>query len=132
MEPASPRFSLRPATLADLPSVTRLIAASARGLGPPDYTPAQIEAALGSTWGIDTELINDGTYFVREASGTLSERPLERSSGLAAGAKDRPCSAGTRKPGVSRHGSTPNATPPASAPSLCAPIGRGRALVVFS
>ena len=55
---------LRLATLDDVPELSRLIACSARELGKADYTSEQIEAALGSAWGVDTQLIRDGTYFV--------------------------------------------------------------------
>ncbi len=71
MEPSPQRFSPRRATENDTPFLERLIAQSARGLGTPDYTHAQIEAALGSVWGVDTELIYDGTYFVVEVSGEI-------------------------------------------------------------
>jgi GNAT superfamily N-acetyltransferase len=50
----------------DLPALATLIAISARELSRDDYTGEQIEAALGSAWGIDTQLIADGTYFVVE------------------------------------------------------------------
>ncbi len=59
-------FKLRKAVMADVPALDRLIALSARSLGLQDYTEAQIAAALGSAWGVDTELIADGTYFVAE------------------------------------------------------------------
>ncbi len=62
---------LRLATLADVPAITALIGLSARGLCLSDYTAAQIEAALGTAWGCDSELIRDGTYFVAEANGDL-------------------------------------------------------------
>lgn len=62
---------LRPATLDDVPALERVIAASARALGRPDYTEAQIEAALGTAWGVDTELVRDGTYFVVEVDGAI-------------------------------------------------------------
>ncbi len=39
-----------------------------RGLQANDYTPAQIEAALESVYGVDSQLIADGTYFVAEVS----------------------------------------------------------------
>jgi GNAT superfamily N-acetyltransferase len=55
---------LRLATLDDVPELSRLIACSARELGKTDYTSEQIEAALGSAWGVDTQLIRDETYFV--------------------------------------------------------------------
>ena len=57
---------MRQATLADRPELERLIADSARGLSRADYTEAQIEAALGTAFGVDSELIRDGTYFVAE------------------------------------------------------------------
>lgn len=59
---------LRPATLADVPALRLLIAASVRGLSRADYSEAQIEAALRSAFGVDTQLIRDGTYFVAEAT----------------------------------------------------------------
>ena len=62
-------FVLRAATPADIPALERLIAASARGLSRDDYTDEQIESALGTAWGVDSELIRDGTYFVVEAEG---------------------------------------------------------------
>src|SRR4051812_48573589 len=62
---------LRKATLADVPSIGVLIAASARVLGATDYTVSEIEAALLGAWGVDTELIRDGTYFVGEVEGEL-------------------------------------------------------------
>src|SRR5687768_16992852 len=64
-------FSLRPARLEDVPALARLIAGSARGLGRADYTEAQVEAALDGTWGVDTELIRDGTYFAADAAGDM-------------------------------------------------------------
>jgi GNAT superfamily N-acetyltransferase len=60
-------YALRKATFEDRPELERLIALSARGLSRPDYTDAQIEAALGGAFGVDSELIADGTYFVAEA-----------------------------------------------------------------
>lgn len=53
----------------DIPVLMQLIAASARQLSASDYTSEQIEAALGSAWGVDTQLIRDGTYLVVEAPG---------------------------------------------------------------
>jgi N-acetylglutamate synthase-like GNAT family acetyltransferase len=56
--------NIRKATLADVDAIEALIATSARALGITDYTPEQIEAALLGAWGVDTEIIRDGTYFV--------------------------------------------------------------------
>lgn len=64
-------FSLRKATLGDRPALEGLIAESARGLSRRHYTDAQVEAALGSAFGVDSELIRDGTYFVVEADGRI-------------------------------------------------------------
>ena len=64
-------FSLRKAALDDRPALEELIAESARGLSRGHYTDAQVEAALGSAFGVDSELITDGTYFVAEADGRI-------------------------------------------------------------
>jgi GNAT superfamily N-acetyltransferase len=63
--------TLRPATFGDVPAIERLIPVSARRLCGADYTAAQVEAAIGTAWGCDTELVRDGTYFVAEADGEL-------------------------------------------------------------
>jgi GNAT superfamily N-acetyltransferase len=62
---------IRKATLADVPSIESLIAASSRMLGAGDYTAEQIEAALLGAWGVDTEIIRDETYFVGEVEDEL-------------------------------------------------------------
>jgi N-acetylglutamate synthase-like GNAT family acetyltransferase len=64
-------FALRKATLEDRPALEQLIAESARGLSRADYTDAQVEAALGGAFGVDSELIRDETYFVAEADGRI-------------------------------------------------------------
>ena len=63
---------IRTATLGDAEALRELIAKSARELGREDYTAKQIEAALNGAWGVDTELIRDGTYFVVEGDGRLA------------------------------------------------------------
>ncbi len=60
------RFQLRLAAEADIPALDALIEASVRGLQAGDYTPAQMEGALGAVLGVDSQLIRDGTYFVAE------------------------------------------------------------------
>jgi len=57
---------VRPALLADLPVLRILIDASVRRLQADDYTPAQREGALATVFGVDTQLITDGTYLVVE------------------------------------------------------------------
>jgi GNAT superfamily N-acetyltransferase len=61
-------FVLRRASRADRPALQILIARSARVLGAGDYRPEQIEGALQGAFGIDTQLIDDGTYFVAETA----------------------------------------------------------------
>lgn len=59
--------SVRLATPDDVPALQRLIATSARALSVGFYTPAQIEAAVAHVFGVDTQLVADGTYFVVDA-----------------------------------------------------------------
>ena len=61
-------FYIRKATAADIPRLREVIEASVRGLQADDYSPAQIEGALQSVYGVDSQLIADGTYFVVEVS----------------------------------------------------------------
>lgn len=68
---------IRPATPDDITVLREVIEASVRGLQARDYTPGQIEAALRSVYGVDTQLITDGTYFVAEASGFVAEAASE-------------------------------------------------------
>lgn len=66
-------YTLRLATLDDRPALETLIARSARTLSAGDYTPQQIEVALRGTYGVDSQLIRDGTYFVAvTASGEIA------------------------------------------------------------
>jgi GNAT superfamily N-acetyltransferase len=64
-------YRVRRATLDERAALERLIAASARGLSLGDYSAPQVEAALRTVFGVDTELILDGTYYVAEAEGEL-------------------------------------------------------------
>jgi GNAT superfamily N-acetyltransferase len=65
MTSSSP-FSIRPAQHSDIPTLRLLIDASVRGLQTADYSPAQIEAALQKVFGVDTQLVSDGTYLLVE------------------------------------------------------------------
>jgi N-acetylglutamate synthase-like GNAT family acetyltransferase len=64
-------YLIRKAALNDCPTIEKLIALSARGLSAQDYTPEQIEGALQGAFGVDTQLIKDGTFFVVEAKGAV-------------------------------------------------------------
>jgi GNAT superfamily N-acetyltransferase len=61
------KIHIRSAVAADIPVLRGLIDASVRELQAQDYTPAQMEGALQTVFGVDSQLIADGTYFVAEA-----------------------------------------------------------------
>lgn len=63
---------LRNATREDVASVHALIDASVRGLNHGRYSPEEVEASLVHVFGVDTQLIDDGTYFVIERGGELA------------------------------------------------------------
>jgi GNAT superfamily N-acetyltransferase len=87
-------FTLRLATLDDVHALESLIAESVRVLQAPDYSTEQREAALGTVFGVDTQLIRDGTYFVIEtateivACGGWSRRRTLFGSDQQAGRED--------------------------------------------
>ena len=62
---------IRRATADDVPALETLIAESARGLGQRDYSPTQIEAAIGTAWAVDRHLIQDGSLWIAEMSGDM-------------------------------------------------------------
>jgi GNAT superfamily N-acetyltransferase len=64
-------MKVRLAEMADVPVLTELIAASVRILQAEDYTESQREGALASVFGVDTQLIADGTYFVAEVDESI-------------------------------------------------------------
>ena len=72
--------SIRLATTADRWDLDRLIAMSVRGLASEYHTPDEIESSLRYLFGVDSRLIDDGTYYVIEgpdgilASGGWSRR----------------------------------------------------------
>ena len=53
-------------------AIKQLIAESARHLSRQHYNDQQIEAAIAVVFGVDTGLIEDGTYFVAEDAGVLA------------------------------------------------------------
>jgi GNAT superfamily N-acetyltransferase len=60
---------IRKATREDREAMQALIAASARVLSRQYYNDAQIETAIAKIFGVDSSLIEDGTYFVAESDG---------------------------------------------------------------
>lgn len=65
---------IRTATREDIAGLQGLIETSARGLQQQEYSADQIEAAIERIYGVDTALVEDGTYFVAEipSESTLS------------------------------------------------------------
>ena len=59
-------FALRLAGEQDIPALSALIPLSVRSLQADHYSTSQMDAALGPVFGVDRELIRDGTYFVVE------------------------------------------------------------------
>jgi len=55
----------------DIPVLEELIPLSIRRLQAAHYSPAQMDAALGPVFGVDRQLIRDGTYFVVEDAGRI-------------------------------------------------------------
>ena len=82
MKPAN--IHLRLAVLEDVQVLRELIEASVRGLQTEDYTPAQIEGALKTVFGVDSQLIADGTYIVAETETERGVRagPVNAPPGL--------------------------------------------------
>jgi predicted alpha/beta hydrolase family esterase/GNAT superfamily N-acetyltransferase len=66
---AMPRIRL--ATTNDLPAMRALIDASVRALSASYYTPQEIDRSLERMFGVDTQLLDDGTYFVVTTGDTL-------------------------------------------------------------
>ena len=64
-------ITIRLAAAADIPALEALIPLSAHALQAAHYSPAHIEAALGPVFGVDRQLISDGTYFVAEEAGQI-------------------------------------------------------------
>jgi N-acetylglutamate synthase-like GNAT family acetyltransferase len=63
--------SIRLARGDDIEVLEVLIPLSVRLLQAPFYSSAQIEASIGPVFGVDRQLISDGTYFVAEHSGQV-------------------------------------------------------------
>ena len=72
MKPTRDQPLPRPATRADIGAIRRLIDVSVRGLSTAHYTAQQIDSALQHVFGVDTQLIDDATYFVIDADDELA------------------------------------------------------------
>lgn len=65
-------YTLRIATDDDLPGLRALIERSVRGLSVEQYAPEVIEASLAHVFGVDTQLLDDRTYYLIEDGGTIA------------------------------------------------------------
>jgi GNAT superfamily N-acetyltransferase len=65
-------ITIRVARRDDEPALRELIPRSARALSGGYYTAEQIEAAIRYVFGVDSTLIEDGTYFVVECAEVIS------------------------------------------------------------
>jgi GNAT superfamily N-acetyltransferase len=84
------RIRIRQAVAADVPELQQLLESSVRGLQAQDYTPAQIEGALRWIYGVDSQLIVDGTYYVAETEpDDKSEKVVPRIVGCGGWSKRR-------------------------------------------
>jgi GNAT superfamily N-acetyltransferase len=62
----APEWRPRLAREEDVPALEALIPVSVRGLQAPYYSAAQMDAAIGPVFGVDRQLIRDGTYLIIE------------------------------------------------------------------
>lgn len=85
---------LRLASMDDVPALEELIVLSVNVLQAPYYSAAQRDAAQGVIFGVDRQLIADGTYFVAEHDGRIigcggwSKRKAEFGGDSARSGKD--------------------------------------------
>lgn len=63
---------LRVAAPSDVPHLTPLISESARQLSRGFYSDREVESAIRHVFGVDTALIEDGTYYVATLNGALA------------------------------------------------------------
>jgi GNAT superfamily N-acetyltransferase len=66
-----PTFLLRPALAADVPAMRALIERSAMALSVGFYTQEQTLAVTREVFGVDSQLLADGTYYAIESDGAI-------------------------------------------------------------
>jgi GNAT superfamily N-acetyltransferase len=64
-------ISIRAAEMDDVPTLQELIPLSVRELSRGFYTPEQTESAIRYIFGVDTQLVDDKTYYVAEADSRI-------------------------------------------------------------
>ena len=65
-------ISIRLACIKEVKTLNQIIALSAMELGKEDYSEQEIKVAIQYIYGIDTDLVNDKTYFVIEKNGEVA------------------------------------------------------------
>jgi GNAT superfamily N-acetyltransferase len=65
-------INIREAKIDEIQKLNDMIALSARELSHGDYSEPEINSAIQYIFGIDTELVNDHTYFVIEKDGEIA------------------------------------------------------------
>jgi GNAT superfamily N-acetyltransferase len=75
-------LAVRCAVPGDISDLRVLMDASVRGLQTNEYTAAQIDSALVSVYGTDSQLIADGTYFVAEVDALVGGADMGPGSGV--------------------------------------------------
>lgn len=69
--PGPGEWRVRLAAERDVPELEELIPVSVLALQAPYYSRAQMDAAIGGVFGVDRQLVRDGTYFVAEHGGRV-------------------------------------------------------------
>jgi GNAT superfamily N-acetyltransferase len=64
-------YTIRTALAADIPAMQALIERSGIGLSVGFYTPEQAQAVTREVFGVDTQLVDDGSYFLIEEGSRM-------------------------------------------------------------
>lgn len=65
------QLTIRKASCEDIPGLEALISNSVKNLQAAYYSREQMDGALGTVFGIDSQLIKDGTYFIAEVESNI-------------------------------------------------------------
>lgn len=94
-------FTVRPARHDEIPQLLELIRRSARELSVGFYTPAETESAIRYVFGVDSSLVDDGSYLVVTEGETIVGCGGWSSRRTLYGGDQRPMGAGDRLvPGI--------------------------------
>lgn len=65
------QLTIRKASYEDIPALEALIQNSVKNLQAAYYSREQMDGALGTVFGVDSQLIKDGTYFIVEVESNI-------------------------------------------------------------